>query len=66
MRLEGLGGQQVDTWLVLGDVAVHIAKALLKDGIYDTAAAGHVLRAGGPGDYFTVGPQQLFRMFRPR
>lgn len=22
--------------------------------------------AGGPADYFTVGPEQLFRMFRPR
>ena len=67
LRLEGVDGNQVDTWLVLGEVvAVHIARALLKDGIYDTAAAGHVLRGGGPGDYFTVGPEQLFRMFRPR
>ena len=37
-----------------------------KDGIYDTAAAGHILRAGGPADYFTVGPEQLFKMYRPR
>ena len=67
LQLEGVGGKQVETWLVLGEVvAVHIAKALLKDGVYDTAAAGHVLRGGGPGDYFTVGPAQLFRMFRPR
>ena len=21
---------------------------------------------GGPADYFTVGPEQLFRMYRPR
>jgi flavin reductase (DIM6/NTAB) family NADH-FMN oxidoreductase RutF len=47
-------------------VAVHIDLALLKDGVYDTAAAGHVLRGGGPADYFTVGPEQLFRMGRPR
>jgi len=67
LQLQGVDGKQVDTWLVLGEVvAVHIAKALLKDGVYDTAAAGHVLRGGGPGDYFTVGPEQLFRMYRPR
>ena len=67
VQLQGADGAQVDTWLVLGEVvAVHIDKALLKDGVYDTAAAGHVLRGGGPADYFTVGPEQLFRMRRPR
>ncbi len=67
LQLESMDGAKVDTWLVLGEVvAVHIAKALLKGGLYDTAAAGHVLRGGGPGDYFTVGPEQLFRMYRPR
>ena len=67
LQLQGVDGSKVDTWLVLGEVvAVHIAKALLKDGVYDTAHAGHMLRGGGPGDYFTVGPEQLFRMYRPR
>ena len=67
LQLQGADGAQVDTWLVLGEVvAVHIDLALLKDGLYDTAAAGHVLRGGGPADYFTVGPEQLFRMYRPR
>ena len=67
LQLQGADGAQVDTWLVLGEVvAVHIDKALLKDGVYDTAAAGHVLRGGGPADYFTLGPEQLFRMHRPR
>ena len=57
----------MDTWLVLGEVvAVHIDKALLRDGIYDTANAGHILRAGGPADSVTVGPEQLFKMHRPR
>jgi flavin reductase (DIM6/NTAB) family NADH-FMN oxidoreductase RutF len=66
VQLQGADGVTVPSWLVLGEVvAVHIAKALLKDGVYDTANAGHVLRGGGPGDYFTVGPEQLFRMFRP-
>lgn len=67
LQLQGADGALVDTWLVMGEVvAVHIAQHLLKDGIYDTAAAGHVVRAGGPADYFTVGPAQLFKMYRPR
>ena len=67
LQLAGADGTKVNTWLVLGEVvAVHIAKTLLKDGVYDTANAGHLLRGGGPGDYFTIGPEQLFRMVRPR
>ena len=67
LQLQGMDGAPVDTWLVLGEVvAVHIDTALLKDGVYDTASAGHILRAGGPADYFTVGPEQLFKMHRPR
>ncbi|PKU24138.1 flavin reductase family protein [Telmatospirillum siberiense] len=66
IELQGADGSRVGTWLVLGEVVkVHIAKALLKDGVYDTAAAGHVLRGGGPADYFSIGPNQLFRMRRP-
>jgi flavin reductase (DIM6/NTAB) family NADH-FMN oxidoreductase RutF len=67
VQLAGADGSKVNTWLVLGEVvAVHIAKALLKDGVYDTANAGHLLRGGGPADYFTIGPEQLFRMHRPQ
>ncbi len=66
IQLQGADGEIVPTWLVLGEVvAVHIAQDLLKGGIYDTAAAGHILRGGGPADYFSVGPEQLFRMRRP-
>ena len=67
LQLQGVDGAPVDTWLVLGEVvAVHIDTGLLKNGVYDTANAGHILRGGGPADYFTVGPEQLFRMYRPR
>ena len=67
IQLEGLDKQKVPTWLVLGEVVgVHIAAHLLKDGIYDTANAGHILRGGGPADYFTIGPEQLFKMWRPQ
>ncbi|MFV0663473.1 flavin reductase family protein [Denitromonas sp.] len=66
VQLQSAAGETVPTWLVLGEVvAVHIDRALLKDGIYDTENAGHILRGGGPADYFTVGPAQLFRMKRP-
>ena len=66
IQLEGLDHQKVNSWLVLGEVVgIHIDERSLKDGIYDTASAQHVMRGGGPADYFSVGPEQLFRMSRP-
>jgi flavin reductase (DIM6/NTAB) family NADH-FMN oxidoreductase RutF len=66
VQLQRADGAQVGTWLVLGEVVgVHIDAALLKDGVYDTAAAQPILRGGGPADYFSIGPEQLFKMFRP-
>jgi len=67
IQLKAISGEKVQTWLVLGEVIeIHIDKAMLKDGIYDTAEAGHVLRGGGPADYFTVGKEQLFKLYRPK
>ncbi len=67
VRLKTLEGREISTWLTLGEaVKIHIAQSLLKDGIYDTASAGHVVRGGGPADYFSIGPEQLFRMWRPK
>jgi flavin reductase (DIM6/NTAB) family NADH-FMN oxidoreductase RutF len=67
LPLQGLDGKPVPTWLVLGEVvAVHIAQRLLKGGVYQTAESETVLRGGGPADYFQVGPEQLFRMGRPK
>jgi flavin reductase (DIM6/NTAB) family NADH-FMN oxidoreductase RutF len=66
VQLQTLTGDKVQTWLVLGEVvAVHISRQLIKDGVYDTANADHILRGGGPADYFTLGPAQLFKMARP-
>jgi flavin reductase (DIM6/NTAB) family NADH-FMN oxidoreductase RutF len=66
LQLTRADGEAVPTWLVLGEVVgVHIARSLLKDGVYDTAAGQPILRGGGPADYFTIGPEQLFKMFRP-
>lgn len=67
VQLQGQDGTKVESWLTLGEVvAVHISKALLIDGVYDTASAEPVLRGGGPADYFAIGPAQRFRMDRPR
>lgn len=67
LQLERADRQPVPTWMVFGEVvAVHIDQTLLKEGIYDTAAAEPVLRGGGPADYFLLSPGSLFRMRRPR
>ena len=67
VQLQGADGATVPSWLVLGEVvAVHIARQLLVDGIYDTAAAQPILRGGGPADYFAITPENRFHMFRPR
>ena len=67
VQLHGVDRVLVPTWLVLGEVVgVYIAKRLLKDGVYDTAAAEPILRGGGPADYFAVTPESNFKMFRPR
>ena len=67
VQLHGVDGVLVPTWLVLGEVVgVYIARRLLKDGVYDTAAAEPVLRGGGPADYFAVTQENNFKMFRPR
>ena len=66
LRLTGADGDQTDTWMVFGEVVgVYIAKHLLVDGIYDTAAARPILRAGGPADYFEISADQRFQMHRP-
>ena len=66
LRLQSADGTEIETWLTLGEVvAVYISKALIKDGVYDTAAARPVLRGGGAADYFEILPGQRFRMTRP-
>ena len=66
IRLTGADGDALQTWLVLGEVvAVHIDRALIKDGVYDTAAARPILRAGRMGDYAEITPTAMFEMRRP-
>jgi len=66
VQLKGFSGNQVETWLVLGEViGVHIAEHLLIDGVFDTFGAGIILRAGGPSAYATIAPASRFDMARP-
>lgn len=65
-QLSAADGTLLDTWLVLGEVvAVHIDETLLEDGIYQTAKAQPVLRAGGPSAYYTIDESQRFDLIRP-
>ena len=67
VRLQAATGAEVDAWLTFGEVvAVHIDRALLTDGVYDTATARPILRAGGMAEYFEIGPDARFEMMRPQ
>jgi flavin reductase (DIM6/NTAB) family NADH-FMN oxidoreductase RutF len=66
VRLETKEGRALDQWLVLGEaVAIHIDKAMLEDGVYQTARPRPIVRGGGPADYFEITEPALFRMRRP-
>lgn len=66
VRLRDVDGKDVPAWLVLGQVvAVHIDRNVLVDGVYDTAAANPILRAGGPASYAEIRPDAMFDMIRP-
>ncbi|WP_394229297.1 flavin reductase family protein [Shewanella colwelliana] len=68
IQLQAANGDKIDTWLVLGEVvAVHIAKHLLNsEGIYQTALAEPILRAGGPSAYYTISDTLRFDLARPK
>jgi Conserved protein/domain typically associated with flavoprotein oxygenases, DIM6/NTAB family len=66
IQLTTASGIALDTWLVLGEVvAIHIDDSLLEDGIYQTAKARPVLRAGGPTAYYGISEDQRFDLVRP-
>lgn len=67
MQLRRADGSSIDTWLVLGEVVgVYIARGLLSDSGYATAAARPVMRGGGPADYFEIAEAAMFRLARPK
>jgi flavin reductase (DIM6/NTAB) family NADH-FMN oxidoreductase RutF len=66
IQLQGADGRKAPAWLTLGEVvAVHIDKTLIKDGVYQTALARPIVRAGRMGDYFEIRPEAMFEMIRP-
>jgi flavin reductase (DIM6/NTAB) family NADH-FMN oxidoreductase RutF len=66
IQLTKANGEALDSWLVLGEaVAIHIDESLLENGIYQTAKAQPILRAGGPTAYYTISEAQRFDMRRP-
>jgi flavin reductase (DIM6/NTAB) family NADH-FMN oxidoreductase RutF len=66
IQLQGANGEKAQAWLTLGEVvAVHIDKAMIKDGVYQTALARPIVRAGRRGDYFEIRPEAMFEMVRP-
>ena len=65
IQLRDLDGEVTENWLALGQVVgVHIQKAYLKEGFFDTLAAQPILRAGYLADYVQIG--EMFQMVRPR
>jgi flavin reductase (DIM6/NTAB) family NADH-FMN oxidoreductase RutF len=66
IQLQDKEGNKVPSWLTLGEVvAVYIDRGLIKDGVYQTADARPILRAGRMGDYAEINPEIMFEMVRP-
>ena len=66
IQLQGADGEKAEAWLTLGEVvAVHIDKAFIKDGVYQTGLPHPIVRAGRRGDYFEIKPENMFEMIRP-
>ncbi len=63
IELKDLNGQKLGRYLILGQVVgVHIDRAYLVDGLFDTAAARPIARCGYRSDYAEVA--SLFEMNR--
>ncbi|NWA60609.1 flavin reductase family protein [Pantoea sp. B9002] len=66
IQLQDAQGNPIDSWLVLGEaVAIHIDESLLEEGIYQTAKAQPILRAGGPSAYYGISEELRFDLVRP-
>ncbi|WP_144097578.1 flavin reductase family protein [Croceicoccus sediminis] len=66
-QLKGLNDVKADSWMVIGEiVAVHLAEEYLADGLFQTDRAEPILRAGYAGDYWAIGSEGKFTMYRPK
>lgn len=67
ITLRGADGNPSTGVLTIGEVvAVHIDEDLIPEGIYQTALAQPILRAGGPSTYFEILAEGRFDLLRPR
>ncbi len=67
INLKSHTGIPTPAWLVIGEVVgIHIDRALLKDGLFDTFGAHIVQRAGGPTAYAEMLPGSRFDIRRPQ
>lgn len=66
VTLHDLDGRETANQLVIGQVVgVHIRRAFLRDGLFDTGAAHPIMRAGYRDEYVEATPETMFRMTRP-
>lgn len=66
IQLETKEGRSLDQWLVIGEaIGIHIDRAMIENGIYQTARPHPIVRGGGPADYFEITEDRLFKMRRP-
>jgi flavin reductase (DIM6/NTAB) family NADH-FMN oxidoreductase RutF len=67
VQLKNATGLLADAWMVFGEVVyVHIDRRMIVEGVYNTALAQPILRAGGSGEYVEVRSDIFFKMRRPR
>jgi flavin reductase (DIM6/NTAB) family NADH-FMN oxidoreductase RutF len=65
IQLQRPNESPLETWLILGEVVVvHIDRAYIQAGVYDTAVARPILRAGRSADYVEITPEAMFKMPR--
>ncbi|MDQ3655955.1 MAG: flavin reductase family protein [Chloroflexota bacterium] len=66
VALHDLDGQPTGSRLVIGQVVgVHIDRAFLRGGLFDTGAAHPIMRAGYRDSYVEATPETMFKMTRP-
>ena len=66
VRLHDLDGRETNNLLAIGQVVgVHIDRAFLRDGLFDTGAVHPIMRAGYRDQYVEATPETMFRMARP-
>ena len=71
MKIDWQGVFPAVTTQFNADLSINVADtqrvvdALIKDGVYQTALARPIVRAGRKGDYFEIRPDAMFEMERP-